>query len=225
MKIAGLQKLTLLDYPEHLACIVFTQGCNFNCGYCQNSELINFNSDDLIDENEVLEFLKKRVGILSGVVISGGEPTIQKDLIDFIKKVKSLGYKVKLDTNGTNPEILKKLIDNELIDYIAMDIKHTFTKYEIVTCSKILKEAIQKSIKLVKTIPHEFRTTIIKGIHNEVELEQICEYLGKDETIYLQNFVMSEMVRGKSLLVFTNEELNNIKEKLNKKYPNVKVRL
>ena len=225
MRIAGLQKLTLLDYTDHLACIIFTQGCNFNCGFCQNSSLINTDGSDYISEEEIFDFLKKRQGVLNGVVISGGEPTIQRDLISFIKKIKKLGYDVKLDTNGANPQVLKELIDQSLVNYIAMDIKHTIDKYETVTCSQVNKKSIESSIKEVKRIPHEFRTTLIKGIHNEIDIEHICEYLGANETIYLQNFVMSELVRDKHLSGFTPEELENIKNKLNKKYRNLKVRL
>lgn len=224
MIVAGLQKLTLLDYIDHLACIVFTQGCNFNCGFCQNSGLISMQAQTHINEEEVLDFLKKRVGILNGVVISGGEPTLQKDLVSFIEKVKKLGYDVKLDTNGTNPQVLKELIDRSLVDYIAMDIKHLACKYESITCCKVNKDSIKKSIQEVKRVPHEFRTTIIKGIHNEHNLDLICKYLGDTETIYLQNFVMSEMVRDKNLTGFTANELDKIKNKLIRKYHNLNVR-
>lgn len=225
MRIAGLQKLTLLDYPDHMACIVFTQGCNFNCGYCQNSNLIDFIGEETIEEDAIFEFLKKRKGILSGVVITGGEPTVQNDLKDFIKKVKELGYEVKLDTNGTNPKIIKELIDENLVNYIAMDIKHVLSNYKDVTKVNADIKKLEESIGEVKRIPHEFRTTVIKGIHDIDSLSQIIEHIGEYERYYLQNFVMSDLVRDKSLLGFTKEELNNIKNTLNKKYPNVDVRM
>lgn len=225
MRIAGLQKLTLLDYPDHMACIVFTQGCNFNCGYCQNSSLIDFIGEGTIEEDEIFEFLKKRKGILSGVVITGGEPTVQNDLKDFIKKIKELGYEVKLDTNGTNPKIIKELIDENLVDYIAMDIKHVLSNYKDVTKVNADIKKLEESIGEVKRIPHEFRTTVIKGIHDIDSLSQIIDHIGEYERYYLQNFVMSDLVRDKSLLGFTKEELENIKNTLNKKYPNVDVRM
>ena len=132
MVITGLQKLTLLDYPDHVACIIFTQGCNFKCPFCQNSTLIGFNlSDTIISENEIFEYLEKRKKILDGVVITGGEPTIQKDLKSFITRIKELGLKVKLDTNGYNPSLLKELLDEDLIDYVAMDIKNCIDKYSM----------------------------------------------------------------------------------------------
>ena len=133
MKISGLQKLTLLDYPGKMACTVFTYGCNFRCPFCHNALLVTEENSDCIDEDEFFSFLKKRQGILDGVCISGGEPTLQKDLPEFISKIKALGYYVKLDTNGSSPLLLKKLIEEKLIDYVAMDIKNSPAKYDI-TC-------------------------------------------------------------------------------------------
>ena len=149
MIIDGFNKLTLLDYPNNIACIIFTRGCNFNCSYCQNSSLIpNRKDKGIISEDEVLKYLKSRVKILDGIVISGGEPTLQLGLISFIKKVKELGLKVKLDTNGTNPKVIKYLLDNKLVDYIAMDIKNDLENYEIVNKCKSninkIKESIEK---------------------------------------------------------------------------------
>ena len=224
MKIAGLQKLTLLDYPDHLACIVFTQGCNFNCGFCHNSGLIDYKRPTSIREEELFEFLNKRKGILTGVVISGGEPTIQSDLKEFIEKIKRLGYAVKLDTNGSNPKVIKELIDDALVDYIAMDIKHTFDNYSVVTGCKVDIKRIENSIKEVKRIAHEFRTTLIKDVHDIDCISSICSLIGIDETLYLQNFTMSDLVRDKNLTGFTNKELKEIQNILNEKYPNVRVR-
>lgn len=226
MKISGLQKLTLLDFPTKVAAIIFTQGCNFRCPYCQNSGLIPMEGDYLIDEEEVLGYLQKRKGIIDGLVISGGEPTVQKDLIEFIKKVKDLGFLVKLDTNGSNPKVLKELLDNKLIDYVAMDIKYTLDDYKKVAGLKPLISNLEESIKLIKksNIEHEFRTTIIKNIHDIDTILNICDYIGKDENYYVQNFEQSEFVVDKTLESFSNDELKLIKETINKKYPNVKVR-
>ena len=225
MIISGLQKLTLLDYPNKTACIIFTGGCNFKCSYCQNSDLIGKNPI-IINEEEVFEYLKKRKKVLDGVVVTGGEPTIHKDLPAFIKKIKDLKLLVKLDTNGSNPMMLEELINNHLIDYIAMDIKNTFDDYKDVIKINTNLDNIKKSIELIKNsnIDHEFRTTIIKNFHTLDKIQTICAYLGKEEKYYLQNFEASERVLDKSLISFTKEELINMQKIINEKYPNVKVR-
>ena len=225
MIISGLQKLTLLDYPNKTACIIFTGGCNFKCSYCQNSDLIGKNPI-MINEEEVFEYLKKRKKVLDGVVVTGGEPTIHKDLPAFIKKIKDLKLLVKLDTNGSNPIMLEELINNHLIDYIAMDIKNTYDDYKVVIKINTNLDNIKKSIELIKksNIDHEFRTTIIKNFHTLDKIQTICDYLGKEEKYYLQNFEASERVLDKSLISFTKEELINMQKIINEKYPNVKVR-
>lgn len=227
MNISGFTKLTLIDFPKKLACIVFTQGCNYNCAFCQNSGLIKCNKERLIDHEEIFNYLMKRKKVIEGVVISGGEPTIQPGLIDFIKKVKEMGFLVKLDTNGSNPEVLKQLISRHLIDYIAMDVKNIFEEYTgIVNLRKVDISKVKESIEIIKNsdIDHEFRTTIMKNYHDIPKLEKICEYLGKNEKYYLQNFEDSEMVVDKSLVAFTNEMLENIQGILRKNFPNVVVR-
>lgn len=226
MIIDGFNKLTLLDYPKHAACIIFTRGCNFRCVFCQNSPLIENNKQKgLIDEEEVLNYLMKRKNVLDGIVISGGEPTLQKDLVPFIKKVKKISLKVKLDTNGTNPTIIKELLDNNLVDYIAMDIKDNLSSYEkIINCNTNIS-LIKQSIKLIKEskIDHEFRTTIIKEYHNIENIKSLLKDF-KNENYYLQNFVDSENVLVKNLHGFTNDELKNIEKIIKKDYPNVQVR-
>lgn len=226
MIISGFQKLTLLDYPNKLASIVFTQGCNFKCAYCQNSDLLSIKTEGLIDEKEIFDYLKKRKKVLDGVVITGGEPTIQPNLTLFIQRVKDLGLKVKLDTNGSNPEIIKKLLKEDLVDYIAMDIKTDFDKYEDIIKINWNMDNIKKSIKLIKesTIEHEFRTTINKNDHTIEDLRRICEYLGPDENYFIQNFEQSDYVLDKSLKSFSKDELIRIEKKLKKEFPNVKVR-
>ena len=227
MNISGFTKLTLIDYPKKLACIVFTQGCNYNCAFCQNSGLIKCEKESLIDQDSIFKYLEKRKNILEGVVISGGEPTIQPKLYDFIKKIKKIGMLVKLDTNGSNPDVIKKLIEERLIDYIAMDVKNVFDEYNpIVNLRRVNIENIKESIELIKNsgVEHEFRTTIMKNYHNVDNLAKICEYLGKNEKYYLQNFEDSENVLDKNLIAFTNEMLSNIQTILRKNFPNVSVR-
>jgi len=212
MIIGGFQKTTLLDFPNHVACIIFTKGCNFRCPFCQNSTLIGINHEDEITEEYIFDYLIKRQGILDGVVITGGEPTVQKDLKEFIKKIRKLGYKVKLDTNGYNPVVLKELIDENLLDYVAMDIKQTVEKYHIVAGKMINTDFILESIKILEesNVNHEFRTTIIKEYHTIDDIIEITSYFNKDTPYYLQNFKNSSNVLDKSLHGFESFELEEI---------------
>lgn len=225
MKIAGFQKTTLLDFPGKVACILFTQGCNFRCPYCQNSGLIGHDNEELISEEEIFSYLNKRKGVIDGVVVSGGEPTVQSDLESFIKKIKSMGFLVKLDTNGSNPDLIERLIKEGLVDYIAMDIKNVLPLYMNVAFVKASVEKLKRSIEIIKSssIDHEFRTTIIKNIHDIDKMKEICSYVG-DDKMYLQNFEQSENVLGKNLESFSKEELIEISKIMKGKYPNVKVR-
>ena len=225
MKIAGFQKLTLLDYPSKVACIIFTQGCNYKCPYCQNSGLIGHSNEDLIDEKEIFAYLNKRKGVIDGIVISGGEPTIQKDLKAFMKKVKDLGVSIKLDTNGSNPNLVEEVINEGLVDYIAMDIKNVLELYEEVTDVKPNIINLKRSIEIIKNSPieHEFRTTIIKNIHDTKKILEICNYVA-GERMFLQNFVRSENVLGAYLEPFSETELLEIDEILKEKFPNVRIR-
>ena len=174
MFIGGLQKVTLIDYPGKIACTVFCLGCNFRCGFCYNKELVlpeKTKSQIKIPEKEFFNFLKGRKNLLQGVTVSGGEPTIYEDLPDFIKKIKKLDYFVKLDTNGSNPEMLKDLIEKKLIDYVAMDIKAPLinTKYTQITGIKGILNKVKKSIKIIKNsgLDYEFRTTIVPTFHTK----------------------------------------------------------
>ena len=172
MFISGLQKLTLLDFPQVVSCIVFTHGCNFRCPFCHNSSLVDGEFKEEISTEEIFDFLKKRKGILDGVVITGGEPLIQKDIRGFVEKLKEMGYLVKLDTNGTNPKMLKELVEAKLIDYVAMDIKNSSEEYEKATGVTGLMDKVteSKDFLLKGTVPYEFRTTIVKGIHTKESL-------------------------------------------------------
>lgn len=228
MVISGLQKLTLLDYPEKTACLIFTQGCNFRCPFCHNKDLLgNCKGEGKIKEEEVFAYLEKRKGLLDGVCISGGEPLLQPDIEPFIAKIKQMGYQVKLDTNGSNPSMLKKLIEKGYIDYIAMDVKNDFLNYEKTSgVEKINMYNIEKSIRIIENanLDYEFRTTIVKELHNLEQLEKICKYIGPNAKYYIQNYRDCDTVLEKGLNGFQEEELLQIKQKLNKVYPNVMVR-
>ena len=225
MKIAGYEKISLQDYPNHISCIIFTQGCNLKCPFCQNSTLIPFSADNLIDENEILNYLTLRKNFVNGVTISGGEPTLQPDLKEFIYKIKEIGLDIKLDTNGTNYNLLKELINNNLINYVAMDIKNNFTKYgQTSGVEKMNMENISKSIALLKQnkVDYEFRTTIVNEYHTIQDIFDIIKLVGNSK-YYLQNFKNSEFVLNKNLTSFTEEKLILWNEIL-KKYPNVYIR-
>jgi len=190
MKISGFQKLTLLDFPGHTACTLFTSGCNMRCPFCHNTPLVTGTAEESYTEEEILSYLKKRQGILDGVAITGGEPLLQKDIGNFIRKIKEAGYKVKLDTNGSKSEVLSMLIKEGLVDFIAMDIKNSPDKYALTSGSDISYDEIEKSIEIIKNsgIPHEFRTTVVKEFHEEEDIIEIARMLGKSEKYYLQQF-------------------------------------
>lgn len=227
MVISGMQKLTLVDYPGHTACLIFTQGCNFRCPFCHNSDLLKGeNNSSRIDEQVLFDYLDKRKGLIDGVCVSGGEPLLQKDIELFIRKIKEKGYKVKLDTNGSKPKLLKNLIDNNLLDYVAMDVKNTFSKYDLTSGVSINLDDIKESIEILKSsnIDYEFRTTIVKQLHTFEDIEQILGYIGPKAKYYIQNYRDCETVLKKGLSGFSDEELLQIKEKLERKYPNIVIR-
>lgn len=189
MRIGGYDKLSTVDYPGEMACAIFLVGCNFNCGYCHNPSLISGNGS-YVPKDEVMEYLKFRKNMLDAVCISGGEPTCNKDLKDFIKEIKALGYKVKLDTNGTHPEVIKELIDEGLLDYVAMDIKSSPKKYNQITGCDVNLELIKSTIKILKNsgIKHEFRTTYIPML-NEEDIGEIADMFNiKNSKYFLQQF-------------------------------------
>lgn len=228
MVISGFQKLTLVDYPEHIACLIFTQGCNFRCPFCHNRDLVNgMNSKNQIDENEIFNYLDKRKGLIDGVCISGGEPLLQKDIVLFMKIIKDKGYKIKLDTNGSKPLVLKKLIEKNLVDYVAMDVKNSYPNYDKTSgLDNMNIDNIKQSIQILKNsnIDYEFRTTVVKELHSFDKIREICEYLGPNVKYYIQNYRDCETVLVRGFHGFEKAELLKIKDKLNKDYPNVKVR-
>ena len=194
MIISGLQKNTLIDFPGKLACTVFISGCNFFCPWCYSAELVlpeKIKQQPEISEKEFFDFLKERQGLLDGVVICGGEPTMRKDLPEFIKKIKDLCFSVKLDTNGSNPAMLKELINGNLLDYVAMDIKTTKDKYNKDLGIKVDMEKIEESIEILKKgkVPFEFRTTVVPTVHEKEDLLNMAKWIaGQNVKYYLQNF-------------------------------------
>lgn len=232
MLLGGYQKLTLIDYPGKIAATVFTVGCNFRCPFCHNPELVLTNNQQLTTNNrlekEFFAFLKKRKGKLEGVCITGGEPAIQPDLVDFIKKVKKLGFLVKLDTNGSRPDVLKKVIDEKLVDFIAMDIKDSLPKYQKTSGSQVDRERIKLSVDLIRNskIPYEFRTTVVPGLHKEKDFSEIARWLSGAEAYYLQEYreikilnpALKKKTKGKSI------DLEKIKKKIEKNFKKVGIR-
>ena len=202
MIFGGFQKLTLLDFPGKVACTLFTIGCNFACPFCHNSFLVEQNGHQSIDEEEILSYLKKRQGVLEGVCISGGEPLLHNELEDFIVKVKELGYKVKLDTNGSFPDKLIKLVKKGLVDYVAMDIKNSREQYaKTVGLPDFDLAPIEKSIQLLKEsgIDYEFRTTVVREFHTAGDIRSIGIWCQGAPRYFLQNFVDSGNLIGKDL--------------------------
>ncbi|MFH1375569.1 MAG: anaerobic ribonucleoside-triphosphate reductase activating protein [Patescibacteria group bacterium] len=195
MQIASVQKLTLLDFPGRTACTVFTPGCDFRCGYCYNlelvlPELIEKNKKSFISEGKFFEFLKKRKGLLDGVCVTGGEPLLQKDLPEFLQKVRELDFLTKLDTNGNQPEGLSKLLDKKLLDYIALDVKASLERYEKLVGSARAAEKVQTSRDLImqSEVEYEFRTTLVRELHDAEEFKKILEFVKGAEKFFLQNF-------------------------------------
>lgn len=203
MRIGGLQKFTLIDYPGKVACILFTQGCNFRCGYCHNPELvIPEKFCPAISEESVFKFLQERREYLQGVVVSGGEPTIHGDLLDFIRKIKQIGYAVKLDTNGSQPHMLNRLIQEKLVDFIAMDVKAPLDKYEEVAGVSINADKIKESIELIMRsgIEYQFRTTVMKAFCSAQDIREIRQMIKGSSCYLLQKGRLNEKILDKSLL-------------------------
>lgn len=218
--IGGFQKSSLIDYPEKISAIIFTQGCNFRCPYCHNPELILTTANSSLDESAILNFLASRQGKLDGVVITGGEPTLHKSLPEFIKQIKDLGFLIKLDTNGSNPEMLQELLDENLIDYVAMDIKAPIEKYSTIAGDKVSTENILKSFEILKQseIEHEYRTTVVKSILKPTDFEQIGKMIEGAGKYYLQRFVPTKTLNESFLNqeTYSDEEFAPIIETLKK---------
>lgn len=228
MDIHGFQTLTLLDYPQHIAATIFLGGCNFRCPYCHNGELVlHPDSSSLIDESEVFAHLKKRKGVLNGVAITGGEPTLRPDLPEFIQKIKDLGYEVKLDTNGSNPALLKRLVENHLIDYVAMDIKQCPAKYmDITQCSSLDFSKVEDSVSylLGNPVPYEFRTTVVKELHQASDFAAIGKWIFGASAYFLQNYKDSQQVICPGFHSFSLDDLRHFREIMLPYVPNTCLR-
>lgn len=228
MKICGFQKTTLLDFPGHVAATVFTGGCNFRCPFCHNAGLVlDPEEQPAIPEEEVLAHLRKRRGMLEGVCITGGEPTLQPDLAGFIVKLKELGYLVKLDTNGYRPRVLQELIEAKLVDYVAMDVKASVENYPAACgCAGMDVSRIEESIAILKSgrVPYEFRTTVVDGIHTLEEFESIGRLLEGSSAYYLQGFEESENVMCAGFRAFPAETMKEMAEIAGKYVDKVEIR-
>ncbi len=228
MKIQGLQKLTLLDYPEKVACTVFFAGCNFRCPFCHNASLVvNIPKEADTTEEAFFAFLKKRQGILDGVCITGGEPLMQPEIEGFIRKIKALGYAVKLDTNGSYPEKLKYLVHEGLIDYVAMDIKNAISAYEETAgIDGSYLEAVQESVAFLKegTVAYEFRTTVTKNFHTAERFEEIGKWIQGADRYFLQAFVDSGDLISPNIIGCDAKEMNEFLSIVKPYIPNARLR-
>lgn len=217
------------EYPGMISAIAFTQGCNFRCPYCHNPELVDPDLfGDCLPEEGVLSFLERRRGKLDALTISGGEPTIQLDLIDFIKRVRKIGYLIKLDTNGSCPEVLEQLIGGRLLDYIAMDMKGPFQRYRTVTRSKIDEDKIRQSMEIIMKSgkPYEFRTTVPKKLLQEEDLLEMGKLLRNASCYILQQFIPTRTLdkQFQKYEAYSQEEMEYLRDKLKKDVPVVRIR-
>lgn len=214
MRISGLQKTTLLDYPGKVACTVFLAGCNLRCPFCHNASLVVRPAEDVMEEDEFFAFLRKRKGILDGVCVTGGEPTLRTGLPEFLGKIKAMGYLVKLDTNGTNPEMLEKLISDGLVDYVAMDIKNAPSRYAEICGGVDVLEAVKKSAELLMkgTLDYEFRTTCVSPYHDIAAMEEIGQWLSGAKQYYLQQFVNSGDLIGTNVSELSKEKMEELRQ-------------
>ena len=226
---AGLQKLTLLDYPGKVACTLFTRGCNFRCPFCHNASLVvRPEEQKMYDNAEILAFLRKRLGVLDGVAITGGEPTLMAGLYDFISQVKEMGYDVKLDTNGTRPDLLRRLVIDGLVDYVAMDIKNSPEKYAY-TCGlpegyDLSKIEESKNFLMEGRVDFEFRTTVAKPFHDENDFIKIGEWLKGSEKYFLQQFKDSGDIIGQEISSYNDMEMEKFLTLLLPFVPNAQLR-
>ncbi len=225
----GLQKLTLLDFPGKVACTLFTKGCNMRCPFCHNASLVvRANDQQPYDNGELLEFLKKRFGLLDGVAITGGEPTLWPGLYDFIAELKKIGYEVKLDTNGTRPEVIKSLVTDNLVDYIAMDIKNCREKYgkTIGFDEKYDLSPIDESITFLMegNVDFEFRTTVTREYHTAEDIVKIGEWIRGNEKYFLQQFKDSGDLIGEGLSEYNKDEMTLLLDSIRQFVPNAQLR-
>ncbi len=228
MNIGGIQKLSLLDYPDKTCCTIFTVGCNYRCPFCHNASIIcNSVPENGISQEEVIEFLKRRKGLLDGVCITGGEPLLQDQLESFIREIKSLDFLVKLDTNGSLPRKLKQLIETGLVDYVAMDIKNSPDSYgQTIGINNYNLDPVKESVDLLLSniVPYEFRTTVVRQLHTSKDMLAIAQWIKGADHYYLQNFVDSGDVLESGLSGFSREEIKDFHELIRPIIPSVELR-
>ena len=225
MKINGLLKLTLLDFPGNTACTVFFGGCNLRCPFCHNASLVRGEGEDISTE-EFFRFLSKREGVLDGVCVTGGEPLLQKEIADFLRRIKEMGFLVKLDTNGTFPEKLKSLVKEGLVDYVAMDIKSSPEGYERAAGVKVDMEKIRESVKFLMSgeVKYEFRTTVACGAVLPSDMEGIGKLIEGADKYFLQGFVDSGDLIGEGMSAYSKEEMEEMLEIVKKYVPATELR-
>jgi pyruvate formate lyase activating enzyme len=210
MVLGGLQKLTLLDFPNHVACTVFTKGCNFRCPFCHNALLVEGQEVPDLDVEEFFSFLQKRKGLLDGVAVTGGEPLLQADIIPFLRRIKDMGYAVKLDTNGSFPATLRDILNQGLADYVAMDVKNTREKYPLTAGWQGDVSQVEESIRILLdgTVPYEFRTTAVHELHTAEDFASIGRWIQGAQRYYIQQFRESEHLLGEGFTAPTEEQMN-----------------
>ncbi len=229
MRICGFQKLTLLDFPGHTACTIFTGGCNLRCPFCHNALLVTkLGEDTIYDEEEIVTFLEKRVGTLDGVCVSGGEPLIQPGIPAFLRRVKALGFSVKLDTNGSFPDKLKELVSKGLVDYVAVDVKNSYMKYAKTTgVAAYDPKPLQETIEylLSDAVDYEFRTTVVREYHEIADIEAISKRIAGAKRYFLQSFTDSGNLIGENeMSAHSKETLEKMKEAASVFVPSVSIR-
>lgn len=226
MIVSGIQKMTLLDYPGKCACTVFLAGCNLRCPFCHNASLVLTNPEPAMTEAEFFAFLKKRKGLLDGVCVTGGEPTLRKDLPDFIRRIREMGYLVKLDTNGSNPEMLEGLLKENLLDYVAMDIKNCPDRYAETCGGPDILSKVEECLNLLResNVEWELRTTCVKPFHDEKALEAIGKWLTGTKNYFLQSFVDSGDLIGTGVSGFTKEEMEALRQAVLPYIPTTRIR-
>ena len=227
MRIEGMQKLTLLDYPGKTAAILFAHGCDFRCPFCHNAGLVTRPMANEVSEADIFSYLYKRRGLLDGVVLTGGEPLLQPDAGELLEKIRALGYAVKLDTNGSFPDRLAALIGAGLVDYVAMDIKNCPEKYkETAGCTDAQLAAVRRSVALLLEgrVDYEFRTTVVKELHKREDIEAIGQWLSGSRRYFLQNYKESEQVIRPVFTSYSREQLENFQQILRKTIPQVEIR-
>ena len=230
MKIVGLQKMTLLDYPGKVGCTVFLEGCNFRCPFCHNSQLLGSSAPAVTDRSQLLAFLSRRKGLLDGVCVTGGEPTLSPDLPELLREIRAMGFSVKLDTNGSRPQVLRALVEEGLVDYVAMDIKNAPSRYAATcgTCAPVLAQ-VEESLRFLvdSGVDYELRTTLVSQLHNAAAIEEMGAWLkefGPVKRLFLQSFVDRETVPAAGLSAPKESEILVFRDILSQYIGHVEIR-